>query len=219
MLAGANGPLIAVRDWLPLVCILAGYYGSAALFVEPSPTLEAWLLGWDRRLLGDPATRFRAWPRLVLAYLEIVYVCCFLLVPAGCLLLVMQGRTDLVDRYWTIVAGAELGSFAPLAFIQTRPPWVIERKVVLADRAVHRLASSMVRHVTIRVNTVPSGHVAGSLAVALGVAGPLPLAGGVLLCVAISIAVACVVGRYHYIVDAIAGAALAIALFLAVDLL
>jgi membrane-associated phospholipid phosphatase len=211
--AGAIGVLVPIRDWLPLAYILGGYYASAALFVEPSPPLEAWLLGWDRRLLGDPATRFARWPRLPLAYLDIVYTFCFVLVPAGCLLLVVAGRSDAVDRYWTIVVGAELGSFAPLAFIQTRPPWVVERKAMLSDRAVHRMASRMVRYITIRVNTFPSGHVAASLAVALAVIGPLPVVGAILMVLAVSIAVACVVGRYHYIADAIAGAALAIVLF------
>jgi membrane-associated phospholipid phosphatase len=214
--SGAGGTLSTLRDWLPLVYILAGYYASAALFVGPSPPLEAWLRGWDRRLLGDPPARFRGWPRPLLAYLDLVYTFCFVLVPAGCLLLIVEGRADLVDRYWTVVVGAEFGSFAPLAFIQTRPPWVLERKPMLPDHAVHRLASRMVRYITIRVNTFPSGHVAASLAVALAVIGPLPLVGTVLLLLAVSIAVACVVGRYHYIVDVVAGAALATALFVAV---
>jgi membrane-associated phospholipid phosphatase len=212
--ASRTGVLSPVRDWMPLVYILGGYYLSLALFVEPSPPMEAWLSGWDRRLLGDPASRFAHWPRVVLAYLDLVYMLCFLLVPAGCAVLVAAGRPDLIDRYWTIVVGAELGSFAPLAFIQTRPPWAIERKAVLSDRAVHRLTSQMVRHLTICVNTFPSGHVAGSLAVALAVIGPVPTAGAILLILAVSIAIACIVGRYHYVVDVVAGAVFAIVMFL-----
>ena len=42
--------------------------------------------------------------------------------------------------------GAEFAAFAPLAFIQTRPPWALERKPELADPAIHRLASQMVQH-------------------------------------------------------------------------
>lgn len=213
IVAARDGFLSPVRDWMPLVYILGGYYASLALFIAPSRVLEAWLIGWDRRLLGDPATRFAHWPRAVLAYLDLVYMFCFLLVPGGCVGLLAAGRPDLIDRYWTIVAGAELGSFAPLAFIQTRPPWVIERKAVLADRAVHRLTSQMVRHLTICVNTFPSGHVAGSLAVALAVIGPMPIAGTILLVLAASIAIACIVGRYHYIVDVVAGVVLAIVMF------
>lgn len=212
--AAGSDLLSPVRDWMPLAYILGGYYLSLALFIEPAPAVEAWLIGWDRRLLGDPTTRFGQWPRILLAYLDIVYMFCFLLVPAGCAVLIAAGHESLIDRYWTIVAGAELGSFAPLAFIQTRPPWVIERKAVVSDRTVHRLASQMVEHLTIRVNTFPSGHVAGSLAVALAVVGPAPAAGAIFLILAASIAVACVVGRYHYIVDVVTGGALAIVVFL-----
>ena len=211
---GAGG----VRDWAPGAGILAGYYVSGRFFVNPSARVEAWLIGWDRRLLGDPATRFAPWPRALLAYLEIVYMGCFLLVPAGFGMLALAGRADLADRYWTIVAAAELGAFAPLTVIQTRPPWLVERKAVLADRAVHRAASQMVQRFTIHANTFPSGHVAGSLAVAFALLDPLPWVGGAVLLLALTISVATVVGRYHYIVDGIAGALLAAAVWTIVAL-
>jgi membrane-associated phospholipid phosphatase len=58
------------------------------------------------------------------------------------------------------------------------------------------------------VNTFPSGHVAVTIAVAVGVISTLPVTGAILLGLAASISVACVVGRYHYAVDVLAGAAL-----------
>jgi membrane-associated phospholipid phosphatase len=202
-----------VRDWAPLAYILAGYRLSGYLFASPSGAVESWLIGWDRRLLGDPATRFAGWPRAVVVFLELVYMGCFLLLPAGLAILVLGDRAALVDRYWNLVMGAEFLAFAPLAFIQTRPPWALERKPELADPAIHRLASQMVEHLTIGVNTFPSGHAAGSLAVALAIAGASPWAGALLLALAAAICVACVVGRYHYIVDVVAGAAVAVALW------
>ena len=66
---------------------------------------------------------------------------------------------------------------------------------------------------TIRANTFPSGHAAGSLAVALGVIGPFPAAGIVLLALAVAICAAAVVGRYHYAIDVIAGIVLALVIF------
>ena len=63
---------------------------------------------------------------------------CFLLIPAGAVILTWSGHAILVDRYWTMVMGAEFAAFAPLAFIQTRPPWALERKPQLADPAIHR---------------------------------------------------------------------------------
>ena len=210
-LARNAGPV--VRDWAPAAFILVGYYLSGRFFVRPSPTLERWLAEWDRRLLGDPAARFARWPRTLLACLEIIYMGCFLLVPAGFAALAATGRAVLADRYWTLVAGAEFGAFVPLSFVQTRPPWALERKAAPprgVDAAVHRLASRAVRDFTINANTFPSGHVAGSLAVAFALLGPMPWVGAIFLFLAASISVACVVGRYHYVVDALAGAALAL---------
>ena len=208
------GPAL-VRDWAPLAYILAGYFLSGDLFAAPSAATESWLMEWDRRLLGDPATRFAGWPRALVAGLELLYMGCFLLIPAGLAILVLTDRAALADRYWTMVMGAEFAAFAPLAFIQTRPPWALERKPELADPAIHRLASQMVQHLTIGVNTFPSGHAAGSVAVALAIIGVLPWTGALLLALAVAICVACVVGRYHYIVDVVAGAAVALALWLA----
>jgi membrane-associated phospholipid phosphatase len=209
--SGTAAPLW--RDWvLPAAVILTGYYASGLFFLGPTPWFEASLLDIDRRLLGDPATRFAHWPRLLLAYLDGVYIGCFLLVPAGFAVLTAAGLAAEANRYWTMVIAAELGSFLPLTVLQSRPPWMIERKAVVPDRAVHRAASLMVENLTIHANTFPSGHVAGSLAVALAVIRVLPGAGVVLLVLAASIASACVVGRYHYLLDVVAGAALAVAI-------
>jgi membrane-associated phospholipid phosphatase len=202
-----------VRDWAPAAYILAGYYLSGRFFVRPSPAIEHWLMSWDRRLLGDPTTRFARWPSPLLTYLEVVYMGCVLMVPAGFALLAATGRAALADRYWTMVGSAEFGAFVPLAVMQTRPPWAVERAPALSDHAVHRFAARMVRGLTINANTFPSGHVAGSLAVAFALLGPMPWAGAVGLVLAISISIACVVGRYHYIVDGLTGAALALAIY------
>lgn len=206
--AAARAPFV-VREWAPLGYIGVGYYLTGCLFVRPSEPLERWLLSWDHRLFGDPTTRFARWPAWFIGYLDIVYMFCFLLLPAGMLALIVAGRSDQANHYWTLVLAADLGAFAPLSVFQTRPPWMLEAKPALAAPSVHRLASYMVEHATIRVNTFPSGHVAVSFAVALALVGSLPVAAGVLLALAASISVACVVGRYHYAVDVVTGAMLA----------
>ena len=205
-----------VRDWAPGPYILVGYFLSGRLFASPTLSMERWLAAWDARLLGNPATRFLRWPRWLLAYLEVVYMGCFLLVPAGLVALMWTGHEALANRFWTMVVAAEFGAFAPLALVQTRPPWALEPGVRLRDDGVHRVATSFVQHGTIGANTFPSGHVAGSLTVALAVIGTLPWVGAVLLVAAASISVACVVGRYHYVVDVAAGAVMALGIWAAV---
>ena len=220
--AAAAGTVVAIarseaawiRDVAPMAYILAGYFLSGYLYASPSLATEAWLMRWDQRLLGDPAMRFVRWPRVLVAALEVIYMGCFLLIPAGAGLLALTGHGALLDRYWTMVVGSEFAAFGPLAFIQTRPPWVLERKPQLADKTIHHLATQMVERVSIGVNTFPSGHAAVSLAVALGVIGTLPWAGTVLLGLAIGICIACVVGRYHYWIDVAAGAVVALAFWL-----
>lgn len=211
MLSHDVGP--AIRDWAPTIAILVGYWVSGRFFVGSSPSFERWLMSWDHRLLGDPTTRFAHWPRPVLAYLEIIYLGCFLLIPAGLAALLWTGRGAMADHYWTMVVAAEFGAFAPLSLIQTRPPWAIERPSSQRERAIHQIASSLVNTFTIRANTFPSGHVAGSLAVAMAVVAAMPWTGAILFALAVSISVACVVGRYHYVVDVIAGGALALAIW------
>ena len=215
VLLGARTPS-ALRDWLPALYILPAYYLTGRLFVAPAEHLEKWLMGWDRRLLGDPATRFASWPRPVVSALEVVYMCTFLVVPGGFGLLVAAGHAAVADRYWTLVVGADFAAFAPLSIFQTRPPWVLERKPVLTDPALHEFASRVVETVSIRVNTFPSGHTAVSLAVALGVLSLMPVAGTILLAVALSIGVACFVCRYHYVLDVVAGVLVALSVWLAV---
>ena len=110
--------------------------------------------------------------------------------------------------------GAEFAAFAPLAFIQTRPPWALERKPQLADPAIHRLAAQMVQHLTIRrehLSERPRRRLARGRA---GRRRRAAVDRRLLLALAAGICVACVVGRYHYIVDVVAGAAVALALWL-----
>ena len=204
---GAATP--AIRDWAPLLYVSVGYYLTGRLVVQPSAALEQWLMRWDRRFLGNPTTRFEAWPRWLVTYLEIVYVFCFLLLPGGFLALVLSGHGALANHYWSYVLAADLGAFAPLSVFQTRPPWMVEPRPGLSAPGVHRFAARMVENATIRANTFPSGHVAVSFAVAAGVRDVLPGIAALLAVLSCSIAVACVVGRYHYVMDVLTGALLA----------
>ena len=77
-----SGPaLVVVRDWLPALVILAGYFTTGLFYVSPSPRAEAWLQHWDERLLAGWAPQ--RLPRIVRNYFDLVYDACFLVVPAG----------------------------------------------------------------------------------------------------------------------------------------
>ena len=73
---------------------------------------------------------------------------------------------------------------------------------------MRRMNRLQVNSVSIGVNTFPSGHVAGALATAIAVSEVLPAFAPWLLIVVAAIAIAAVLGRYHYFVDAVAGTSL-----------
>ena len=122
------------------------------------------------------------------------------------------------DRFWTLVLLGEFGSFAMLPWIQTRPPRAIEPPGAIDRRGLfmRRMNALQVNTVSIGVNTFPSGHVAGSLATALAVSETMPVLAPWLIAIAVAIAVAAVLGRYHYVIDAVAGAALTLVAWIAV---
>jgi hypothetical protein len=203
-----------VRDWFPLVIILVAYYLSGVLFVQPSRSIEEWLMAWDRRLVSDPTRAFVGWPAALLTVLDIFYLGTFLTVPAGLVALSLAGQMRLADHYWTIVMGSLLLCYAGTAIVHTRPPRTLERTHERASRPMQHVAFRAVENFTIGTNTIPSGHVAAPLAVGLALMDALPVIGAAFLLVAIFITIACITGRYHFIVDCVLGAIVALVVWM-----
>jgi membrane-associated phospholipid phosphatase len=68
---------------------------------------------------------------------------------------------------------------------------------------------------SIQAITCPSGHVASSVATGLVLFRLEPWIGAIFLWIALSIAVSAIVGGYHYVVDMLLAAAIAILMFTA----
>jgi len=207
---------IGMPHVMPLVYLLAGYWLPALIVREPNVPFERRLLEVDRRLFGSGGlARFeqRA-PRLVIEYLELAYLLCYAVVPAGYACLLLAGRdADAIDRYWSIVLLAAFLCYGLLPWIPTRAPRAIEPARDATRSSIRQMNLAVLNYASVQWNTFPSGHTAASLATALAVASDMPLAGLVLAVVAVSIAAGSVVGRYHYAADAIAGAAVAVLAF------
>jgi membrane-associated phospholipid phosphatase len=203
-----------LRDWAPALYVLASYYGSGALFVAPSVRFEAWLRRADRWLLqGRQPDGLPSWLSVAV---EVLYTGTFLMIPLGFAILTAGGFTGAADRYWTTVSAAEYAAFGVLPWLPSRPPWVVDNMDRGQAVGVRRVGLEWVRRTSHHANTFPSGHTAGSLAVALAVWPFVPAAGAALLAAAIGIALGCVSGRYHYAVDVVAGVAVAGAVSLVV---
>jgi membrane-associated phospholipid phosphatase len=72
----------------------------------------------------------------------------------------------------------------------------------------------ILNHASVQANTLPSGHVSGAMAAALALLPIAPALGWVGIGVATLIAVAAVAARYHYLVDCVAGVAVALVVFM-----
>lgn len=198
---------------LPLLYLLIGYWLPALIVREPNVQIERRLLDIDRRLFGTGglASFERRAPRAVIEYLELAYLLCYAVVPAGFAWLVLAGASaDAIDRFWTIVLLAAFICYGLLPWIPTRAPRALEPPRA-GRSSIRRLNMAVLDRASVQWNTFPSGHTAASLATSLAVAADVPLAGVVLGVTALSIAAGSVVGRYHYAADAIAGAAVALA--------
>ena len=207
---------IGMPHIMPLVYLLVGYWLPALMVREPNVRLEQWLLDVDRQLFGpDGLSRFeRTVPRGVLEYLELAYLLCYAVVPAGYGCLVLAGHDrGVIDRFWSVVLLASFLCYGLLPWMPTRAPRAIEPRTDARRSSIRQLNLAVLDRASVQWNTFPSGHTAASVATALAVAGDMPFAGVVLGIVAVSIAAGSVVGRYHYAADALAGAAVAVIAF------
>jgi membrane-associated phospholipid phosphatase len=203
-----------VNLFAPGGLLLSGYWLSGLLFHSPQSWLEAWLLRTDRAVGADQ------WqgrlPRVIAELLEASYATVYLVVGGGAIFAATAG-TDAVTRYWDLVLTAALASYAPLPWLRSRPPRALEPKLPSAGDGVRRLNMAILDRASVQANTLPSGHVSGAVAAALGVMALAPAIGWTLLVIAAAIAVAAVAGRYHYAVDCIAGALVALLVFVALS--
>jgi membrane-associated phospholipid phosphatase len=209
----------ALEVVLPSLVLLAGYWLSGLFFVRPDPRIERWLLSVDDRVLTRPGVLswFQQAPGLVTEYFELTYLLVYLAVPAGAVTLALGGHTDQIGRFWTIVLLAEFACYGMLPWIQTRPPRVFDTQAGAGPHPpIRRFNHAIVNRASIQANTVPSGHAAGALATALAVGSSMPAAGAAFLVLAVCIAAATVLGRYHYTIDTVLGVIVAAVAWLVV---
>jgi len=214
-MAGRDHPAdLAAHILVPGIALLAAYQASGVFFLAPNPALERRLLHIDRQVLGrfGVLDAYRAAPTAVSGFFELMYLLVYLMLPIGATMLVLGGQRASLDRYWAVVFAAELACYGMLPWLQSRPPRALEDEPASGSRGgpLRRLNLAVLARGSIQVNTVPSGHAAGALAIALVVGGALPATAALLLAVAAGIILATVLGRYHYLADSILGVAVAV---------
>ena len=115
-----------------------------------------------------------------------------------------------------VVLLATYTCFAVTPFVPALPPRVSGYdKFEIPPNSVRALNRWMLSRASIQAITFPSAHVAASAAGALVLLRLEPRVGLIFLWVALSIAVATVVGGYHYAADVLFALLVAVAVFIA----
>ncbi len=215
--------LSTVRDWLPCVLIVLAYRESG-LFFTPDPThhLDKLFVRWDDVLLRNPTalSMLSLLSPSLQGYLEISYFLAYPLVPLGLTTLYWARRKSIseqpnafalkpaIDSFWTAVILSVLTCYVIYPLFPLTPPRVLfhDYPAPVDPPLLRNLNFWVLGRFGGQASLFPSGHVAGATATALAVRARRPRLGIVFIIAAASVAVATVVGRYHYAADAVAGA-------------
>jgi len=194
------------RDWWLLAALPLAYWTPAPLVVRPDERLEAWLSRIDEALR---LTRRRG---SALEPFELAYLFVYPMVPAGLLATMLAPAAMPAETFWRAVLVAVLPCYGLLPMLPTRPPRALERPNPSSEPAtgLRRANVGFLAAFGNGWNTLPSGHAAGAVAVAVIVwRSESPLA-FVFALLAAGIAIGTVRGRYHYAVDTILGVMLGV---------
>ncbi len=204
-----------VREWVPGIYLVEGYWLCGIFFQRPMHRLEGWLLRIDAWLLSLTRANslFARGPRVVLEYFELTYLLVYPFVPAAFGLFCWLGHRADVDRFWATALISGYGAYGVLPWVQTRPPRTLEPRSPLDTRTLRfrRYNLATLGRLSVQVNTFPSGHASMAVAAALAIASVDLGFGLALLVLAVSITIATVLGRYHYAIDSVLGVLLGVA--------
>ena len=205
-----------VRDWVPAVYLLQGYWMCGLFFQRPALGIERRLLAFDSWLFERIRLRRAAAraPRLVASWFEATYLLAYPFVPVGFGVFLALGHRNRADEFWMATLIAGFTCYGMLPWIQTRPPRALaaDRPLWMPHLVLRRLNATVLHRMSVQVNTCPSGHAATAVAVALTlIAAGAPVTGAAFAFVAASIVAATVLARYHYTIDTLLGLAVGIA--------
>ena len=196
-----------LRDWIPVFLMLIVYWQGGAFYTKSNAKLQNYLQQFEKKfafLQKIPLHDF--W--------EAAYFLCYPLVPAAVLTLKLLHQSSQMDFFWMVVLPPTFTCHVIVAFWPTLPPW--ETELPEFNRISRKLNWLVVQHLSNRINTFPSAHVAASVAIALAMLHLHMIAGLIFLFLAISITLSTIVGRYHYTADAIWGTVIAALWYLGV---
>ncbi len=208
-----------VRDWYPAPLMVLAYreLGWFALPHASTALEEAWVV-WDRWWLYDLGFKalIEAAGPLVPSLLEISYSLVYTTAPFALAALYICHKRERVDAFLFTFLAAILSAYVLFPFFPSEPPRTVFPDADLPTYLTpfRRFNHGLLSGYGIHTSVFPSAHVSGSFSAALAMIRLLPerkWVGRYLLVLAAMIATSTIYGRYHFLVDALAGLALAIA--------
>jgi membrane-associated phospholipid phosphatase len=207
-----------LRDLAPLAFTLAAY--REMNWFTPAVMdhrLERVWIVWDRRLLDQWHLRgaVESLGSLFPSYFELCYFLVYGAAPVAVGLLFWHHRRDRINAFWVAYLAGTLGAYAMFPFFPSEPPRTLFPTDDLPSfiTTLRRLNLWIVGGYGIHSSVFPSAHVSSVLSAAWGLRATLPerpWIARVFAIYGISVAIATIYGRYHYAVDAAAGAALSL---------
>ncbi|MBW8749644.1 MAG: phosphatase PAP2 family protein [Acidobacteria bacterium] len=205
-----------LRDWLPAVLMLIPYWQTGQFFLGPNEKMQAWLMQSDRRLWNLASHTGLRLGRFAHLSMEWAYMLCYPLPLLGLATLYAAGLSREADSFWAFVLLPTYLCYAITPFVPAMPPRFLESEHGESQATKSKIFNLWIqKHGSIHAISFPSAHVAASLAISLFLLHNVPAAGVFFLVISFWIAVAAVVERYHYAVDVLLGAVLALAMYLA----
>jgi membrane-associated phospholipid phosphatase len=218
--------LTGLRNGLPAALIILAYRESGLLLLPDSTYhLDRIFLRLDLYILQSHVSQalLRAGAPWLQRSLELSYLFCYPLVPLGAVAVYAVSKRQenrlppparaaemsaRFDAFWTAVLLATLACYTLSPFFPLTPPRVLFPGVPGSQAApwLRQVNFWLLDRYSVQACIFPSGHVAAATAVALALRRHASWARYVFTLAAVSIAAATVVGRYHYIADALAGA-------------
>ena len=206
-----------LRDWLTVPLFLIPYWQAGQFFLQPNHAIERRLLAIDQRLIPSVATTCGTGGSGIGLLLEMAYLSCYPLVPAGLLAMYVTGHRQQVASFWLVVLIATYICYGTTPLVPAFPPRSLCAFSSNGFESVNKgriFNHWILRHGSIHAISFPSAHVASAFAVALVLLRYSLPVGLLFLAFAIAISLGAVIGRYHYALDIIAGALLAVIVFL-----
>ncbi len=197
----------AIRNWLPVALIPMAYWQTGQFVGRFNHVLQSKLESMDRKYFRIDRPHF-VW------IFEFAYLFCYPLIPLGFVYVYASGLTRFAEQFWNVVLPPAYACYATFPFLRTLPPREFQPDELGQRHPIRKLNLLVLRQMSIHANTFPSGHIAASIGVSLALLPHAPSAGAVFILISLAIAVGAVLGRYHYGLDVVLGALLAIMSFL-----